>query len=127
AGDKPSSVAPNYGAPPGWTPATVPHGTTWNPGGAGRSGGPSASGGQHGGPYGGHHGAPQGGPASGPYGTSRSPGESVPNPYGDPDGRTREGRHTGSPGWGRDGQSGQDGHDGPDGGPEGRDTPRGQG
>ncbi|HWN28145.1 MAG TPA: ATP-dependent zinc metalloprotease FtsH, partial [Actinomycetospora sp.] len=38
AGDKPSSVAPNYGAPPGWTPATVPHGTTWNPGGAGHSG-----------------------------------------------------------------------------------------
>jgi cell division protease FtsH len=121
AGDKPSSVAPNYGAPPGWTPATVPHGTTWNPGGAGRSGGPQ------GGPYGGQHGAPQGGPTSGPYGASRSPGESVPNPYGDPDGRTREGRHTGSPGWGRDGQSGPDGHDGPDGGPEGRDTPRGQG
>ncbi|WP_433785770.1 ATP-dependent zinc metalloprotease FtsH [Actinomycetospora sp. CA-101289] len=121
AGDKPSSVAPNYGAPPGWTPATVPHGTTWNPGGAGRSGG------QHGAPYGGQHGAPQGGPAAGPYGSSRSPGEAVPNPYGEPDGRTREGRHTGSPGWARDGQPGQDGHDGPDGGPEGRDTPRGQG
>ncbi|PVZ13000.1 ATP-dependent zinc metalloprotease FtsH [Actinomycetospora cinnamomea] len=117
AGDKPSSVAPNYGAPPGWTPATVPHGTTWNPGGAGRSGGQSGQSGPYGpqsGPYGGAHGAPSG--------SSRSPGESTPNPYGEPDGRTwdgrSEGRHTSSPSWG---------HDGSDGGAEGRDTPRGQG
>jgi cell division protease FtsH len=115
AEDKPSSVAPNYGAPPGWTPATVPHGTTWNPGGAGRSGGP--------------------GQAQGPgqYGASRPAGESVPNPYGDPDGRTREGRsdgwpegrHTGSSsmGWGHDGSDGTTGSSGTD----GRDTPRGQG
>ncbi len=48
AEDKPSSVAPNYGAPPGWTPATVPHGTTWNPGGAGRSGGQGQGQGQAG-------------------------------------------------------------------------------
>jgi cell division protease FtsH len=113
AGDKPSSVAPNYGAPPGWTPATVPHGTTWNPGGAGRSGGPQ--------PYG------HGGPGA-PSGSSRSPGDVGPNPYGDPDGRTREGRsegrHTGSaPSWGHDGS---DGASGPA-GTEGRDTPRGQG
>jgi cell division protease FtsH len=110
AGDKPSSVAPNYGAPPGWTPATVPHGTTWNPGGAGRSGSSGGSG-----PYG------DGG--TGQYGTSRSPGEAGANPYGDPDGRTREGwsdgRHSGtSSSWGHDGSSGTEG-------PEGRDTPRG--
>jgi cell division protease FtsH len=117
AEDKPSSVAPNYGAPPGWTPATVPHGTTWNPGGAGRSGGPGQ------------------GQAQGPgqYGASRPAGEPVPNPYGDPDGRTREGRsdgwpegrHTGSSstGWGHDGSDGTTGSSGTD----GRDTPRGQG
>ena len=112
---------PNYGAPPGWTPATVPHGTTWNPGGAGRSGGPGQ------------------GQAQGPgqYGASRPAGEAVPNPYGDPDGRTREGRsdgwpegrpegrHTGSSstGWGHDGSDGTTGSSGTD----GRDTPRGQG
>ncbi|GLZ48655.1 ATP-dependent zinc metalloprotease FtsH [Actinomycetospora sp. NBRC 106375] len=111
-GDKPSSVAPNYGAPPGWTPATVPHGTTWNPGGAGRSGGPS--------PYG------SGSEASGwSSGSSRSPGESGANPYGDPDGRTREGRSDGwpSPSWGHDGSDGTSGSSGS----EGRDTSRGQG
>ncbi|GAA4810803.1 ATP-dependent zinc metalloprotease FtsH [Actinomycetospora chlora] len=103
-GDKPSSVAPNYGAPPGWTPATVPHGTTWNPGGAGHSGGV---------PYGGQ-----------PSGSSRSAADDWSNPYGDPDGRTREGRsegrHTG-PSWGHDGSDGTSGTSGPD----GRDTPRG--
>ncbi|GAA4871817.1 ATP-dependent zinc metalloprotease FtsH [Actinomycetospora straminea] len=111
AGDKPSSVAPNYGAPPGWTPATVPHGTTWNPSGAGRSGSTS--------PYGGA-----------PSGSSRSAGETSANPYGDPDGRRRdgwsEGRHSGSPSWGHDGTTGADGGTGST-GPDGRDTSRGQG
>jgi cell division protease FtsH len=96
-GDKPSSVAPNYGAPPGWTPATVPHGTTWNPG---RGAAPPAD-------------------RSG-SGSSLPPGDTASNPYGDPDGRAREGRsegrHTGAPGsW--------DAGDGSD----GRDTPRGHG
>ncbi|MDD7938733.1 ATP-dependent zinc metalloprotease FtsH [Actinomycetospora lutea] len=114
--DKPSSVAPNYGAPPGWTPATVPHGTTWNPGGAGRSG--------NAGPYGESGSGGYGDGATSPYGTSRSAGEPGANPYGDPDGRTREGRsegrHTGtSPGWGHDGTSGADGAGGSS------DTPRG--
>ena len=78
------------------------------------------------------------GQAQGPgqYGASRPAGESVPNPYGDPDGRTREGRsdgwpgspegrHTGSSstGWGHDGSDGSTGSSGTD----GRDTPRGQG
>ena len=75
------------------------------------------------------------GQAQGPgqYGASRPAGESVPNPYGDPDGRTREGRsdgwpegrHTGSSstGWGHDGSDGTTGSSGTD----GRDTPRGQG
>ncbi len=96
-GDKPSSVAPNYGAPAGWTPATVPHGTTWNPG---RSGSTPAD---------------RSGSASSP-----SPGEAASNPYGDPDGRAREGRsegrHTGAP----DSWDAGDGLDG-------RDTPRGHG
>ena len=38
------------------------------------------------------------GQGPGQYGASRPAGESVPNPYGDPDGRTREGR---SDGWRR--------------------------
>ncbi|MFC5137609.1 ATP-dependent zinc metalloprotease FtsH [Actinomycetospora rhizophila] len=122
SGDKPSSVAPNYGAPPGWTPATVPHGTTWNPGGAGRSGSAGQYGDGGSGGSGGSGGYGDG--ATSPYGTSRSAGEPAANPYGDPDGRTREGRsegrHTGtSPGWGHDGSSGADGAGGSS------DTPRG--
>jgi cell division protease FtsH len=88
-GDRPSSVQPNYGAPPGWTPATTPRGTTWSPSWptSGRSGGQHASE-----PQSGSSGS--GGP-TGSSASSRSPGEYGANPYGDPDSRTRDGRSEG--------------------------------
>ncbi|MDT7744568.1 MAG: cell division protease FtsH, partial [Actinomycetota bacterium] len=110
----PSSVPPNYGAPPGWTPATTPRGTSWEGGsrpygqhgsgqqGSGQYGGGSGPAPGGWGPSGGQHAAPDDGSSSGrrsapdaeqPSGGSfTSPGDGPPNPYGDPDGRRPDGR-----------------------------------
>jgi cell division protease FtsH len=115
-------VPPNYGAPPGWTPATTPRGTSWESGsrpygqhGSGQGGqsgqygsGQSGQSGQYGpgpsswGSPGGQHAAPEDKLSSGrrnapdaeqPSGGSfTSPGDGAPNPYGDPDGRRPDGR-----------------------------------
>jgi cell division protease FtsH len=100
----PSSVPPNYGAPPGWTPATTPRNTPWESdtrpyGQHGQHGSGSSPGGW--GATGGQHAAPEDGPSgrrSAPEndqpsgGSFTSPGEGAPNPYGDPDGRRPDGR-----------------------------------
>ncbi len=100
----PSSVPPNYGAPPGWTPATTPRNTPWESdtrpygqhgqhGSGSPQGGYGATGGQHAAPEDGPSGrrsAPENDQPSG--GSFTSPGEGAPNPYGDPDGRRPDGR-----------------------------------
>jgi cell division protease FtsH len=99
----PSSVPPNYGAPPGWTPATTPRGTSWEGdtrpygqhGTGSAPGGWNPSGGQHAAPEdgtssSGRRSAPDPDPSNG--GSFSSPGEGAPNPYGDPDGRRPDGR-----------------------------------
>ena len=80
--DAPSAVLPNYGAPPGWTPATTPDGGAWNP--SRSSSAPS-------GPV--HAGEQPGG-----AGSSGSPGAAGVDPYRDPNGRGRADRHGGADG-----------------------------
>ena len=88
--DAPSAVPPNYGAPPGWTPATSPRGGSWT------SPWPYGSGGQ---------GPGQGQDAS-PPGSPTSPGADGADPYGDPHGGRA---HDGRPDDGRTDPSGESG------------------
>lgn len=96
----PPAVAPNYGAPPDWRPATTPQGQSWPP--------PNwAQPPQQGGPQGPAQGGPWSGPGTGGNGSGNSTGN------GTADGSGNGARGNGAPGGADDSGAGEQrrGHD----------------